>query len=203
VSDFIIKDSGERQQFASGMQRDTSADKTDYTLIMDGPMFKRWAEHLTAGAKKYAKRNWMQAAGQAELERFVESATRHFFQWVNGDRDEDHGAAVFFNINGAEYVLDKMKEGEALGQAEAQHQTTPRPGEEVGRGGQGGYNHDAILGNTLESQVAQAGQGDVEDVVGSRLDQIRRTEFSDGWDSGYAQGWTDAMTDIKPVVTRE
>src|SRR5689334_11815910 len=97
---FEIKDSGERKQFASGMVRDTATDKTDFTLVFDGPMFERWAEHLTKGARKYAKRNWMKAAGAEELDRFKESAVRHFIQWLRGDTDEDHAAAVFFNING-------------------------------------------------------------------------------------------------------
>jgi dATP/dGTP diphosphohydrolase len=105
---FVIKDSGERAQFASGMVRDVTTDKTDYTLIMDGPMFDRWAIHLTKGAKKYAKRNWMKASGQIELDRFRESALRHLIQWFRGDHDEDHAAAVYFNLCGAEYVKMRM-----------------------------------------------------------------------------------------------
>ena len=108
MAEFVIKDSGERKQFASGMVRDTAADKTLFTLVLDGPMFMRWAIHLTKGALKYAKRNWMQANGTEELERFRESAFRHFIQWYNGDVDEDHASAVFFNINGAEYVKQKL-----------------------------------------------------------------------------------------------
>jgi hypothetical protein len=109
VNEFEIKDSGERQEFDSGMVRDTTEGKIDYLLALDGPMFKRYAIHLTKGAKKYAKRNWMQARGEAELERFKESALRHFLQWLAGDTDEDHAAAVIFNINGAEYVKEKMR----------------------------------------------------------------------------------------------
>jgi hypothetical protein len=110
VGDFQVKDSGKREQFESGMVRDTTEGKTDYTLVLDGPMFKRWAVHLTKGAVKYKKRNWMQANGEAEYDRFRESALRHFLQWIEGDRDEDHAAAVMFNINGAEYVSQRMTE---------------------------------------------------------------------------------------------
>ena len=106
---FKIKDSGEREVSASGMQRDTTKGKTDYTLVLDGPMFDRLADHLTKGALKYDKRNWMKATGQEELERFRESALRHFLQWFRGETDEDHAAAVFFNINGVEYVKENMK----------------------------------------------------------------------------------------------
>ena len=106
--EYNVKDSGQRQQFAGGMQRDVTDGKIDYSLVFDGPMLKRWAEHLTKGAIKYLKRNWMKATGQEELDRFRESAARHFVQWMQGDRDEDHAAAVIFNINGAEYVRERL-----------------------------------------------------------------------------------------------
>jgi hypothetical protein len=101
---FTVKDSGKRAEFTSGMVRDTTDGKTDYTLLLDGPMLERWAVQLTRGALKYAPRNWMRAEGEAELARFRESAFRHFMQWLRGDTDEDHAAATMFNINGAEYV---------------------------------------------------------------------------------------------------
>ena len=105
---FQVKDSGKREQFASGMVRDTVEDKINWSLIADGPMMKRWAIHLTKGAKKYSTRNWMKAAGDGEYERFRESAFRHFMAWYLGETDEDHGAAVMFNINGAEYVKGRL-----------------------------------------------------------------------------------------------
>lgn len=107
---FVIKDSGERESFSGGMVRDTTEGKIDYGLALDGPMFERWAAHLTKGAKKYVKRNWMLACGQEEYERFKESALRHFIDWWNGKRDEDHASGIFFNINGAEYVAERLRE---------------------------------------------------------------------------------------------
>lgn len=109
MSGFAVKDSGERQQFESGMVRDAEAGKIDYWRLIDGPMLERWAEHVTKGAVKYPDiapgvPNWTLAEGSAELARFKASAFRHFVQWMRGDTDEDHAAAVFFNINGAEYV---------------------------------------------------------------------------------------------------
>lgn len=108
---FEVKDSGDRMEFESGMVRDTSEGKADYSLVYDGPMLDRWAEHLSKGAVKYSPRNWMLAQGDAEAERFRASAARHFRQWMRGDQDEDHAAAVFFNINGHEYV--KAREQDA------------------------------------------------------------------------------------------
>jgi hypothetical protein len=106
---FKVKDSGQRQEFESGMVRDVTEGKTNYALCFDGPMFRRWAEHLTKGAEKYDKRNWMKARGLEEAERFKESAIRHFVQWMSGDCDEDHAAAVYFNLNGYEYVKENFE----------------------------------------------------------------------------------------------
>lgn len=108
-NDFKIKDSGKREEFSGGMVRDTTEGKTNWALIADGPMLERWAKHMTNGAVKYAKRNWMKAEGQEELDRAKESAFRHFMQWYYGVVDEDHASAVYFNINEAEYVKEKLK----------------------------------------------------------------------------------------------
>lgn len=105
---YAIKDSGERKQFDGGMVRDTEEGKLDYTLILDGPMLKRWAAHLTKGAKKYEARNWMKAQGEAEMERAKRSLMRHLMQYLDGEVDEDHAAAIFFNINQIEYIKGKL-----------------------------------------------------------------------------------------------
>lgn len=117
--DFSVKDSGERAQWPSGMQRDVQTDKVLYDLVFDGPMFERYAAHLTKGARKYSPRNWMKACSQEELDRFRSSAVRHFWQWMRGDRDEDHAAAVMFNLNGAEYVKERLTQAEAIKRREA------------------------------------------------------------------------------------
>jgi hypothetical protein len=91
--------------------RDVDTSKIMWDLVYDGPMLERYAIHLTGGAKKYSRKNWMRAATVEELERFRESAARHFAQWLSGDRTEDHAAAVIFNLNGAEYVRDRLNSG--------------------------------------------------------------------------------------------
>lgn len=107
---FVVKDSGAREGFESGMVRDTEDGKADFTLIRRGPMFRRWAEHLTKGAVKYGRHNWTNANSAEEFERFQRSAARHFEAWLAGERDEDHAAAVMFNLNAAEYVLIRLSE---------------------------------------------------------------------------------------------
>jgi hypothetical protein len=103
-----IKDSGTQVTFAGGMVRDVDAGKVNYLLTRTGPMYARWAALLTKGAEKYGKGNWTLASGPDELDRFRESACRHFEQWLRGDADEDHAAAVLFNINGAEHVKERL-----------------------------------------------------------------------------------------------
>lgn len=102
------KDSGERQQFSTGMVRDVQTDKPRYDLL-DLPMLKRWAELMARGAKKYGENNWKKAGTEEELNRFKASALRHMFQYMEGDVTEDHGAAVFFNIAVAEMVRSKIE----------------------------------------------------------------------------------------------
>ena len=111
---FEVKDSGVRAEFAGGMVRDTAEGKVSYHRVADGPMLERWARHLTVAEKKYPDvapgvANWTLAAGTEELQRFRQSAFRHFMQWFRGEKDEDHASATFFNINGAEYVEAKLE----------------------------------------------------------------------------------------------
>jgi len=104
---YNTKDSGERIVYSTGMQRDVQTDKPRYDLV-DMEMLRRWAELMARGAVKYGDHNWKKASTHEELDRFKASALRHMLQWFNGDIDEDHGAAVFFNISGAEMVKAKL-----------------------------------------------------------------------------------------------
>jgi hypothetical protein len=110
VGEFLVKDSGKREEYESGMRRDVEEGKIDFTLALDGPLFTRYAAHMTKGAAKYGRRNWQLASSQEEYERFKRSALRHMIQWLAGDRDEDHAAAIWFNVNAAEYVLGRIQE---------------------------------------------------------------------------------------------
>lgn len=120
MNDFETKDSGERAVFDSGMQRDTQDNKPRFDLLFpEGQPYTqtflyRWAALMGRGAEKYTARNWEQAAGQEELDRFKASAARHFVQWMAGERDEDHAAAVAFNLMGAEFVRDRIRVDEEL-----------------------------------------------------------------------------------------
>jgi len=155
---FTTKDSGNREVFDSGMQRDTTEGKMRPDLMFPEVMYwnesiactlmycmdkhkvdlvesfmlwrsgeilpcnfiqlvyknegdsviKRYAELLSRGASKYNDRNWEKANGQAEIDRGKQSAFRHFVQYLCGETDEDHIAAVLFNIQLVELVKFKM-----------------------------------------------------------------------------------------------
>lgn len=110
-----LKDSGQRLLFASGMVRDVDDTKPAFDLVIpEGIPYKelmltRWAELLRKGAIKYSRRNWEKANSNDELDRAKASAFRHFMQWFSDETDEDHAAAVFFNINEVETIRYKQK----------------------------------------------------------------------------------------------
>lgn len=114
IRDSGLKDSGQRLQFESGMVRDVDDSKPAFDLVIpegipyDKLMLTRWAELLRKGAIKYSRRNWEKANSQEELDRAKASAFRHFMQWFSGETDEDHAAAVFFNINEVETIRYKQ-----------------------------------------------------------------------------------------------
>jgi hypothetical protein len=121
TKEFITKDSGVRQEYASGMRRDLQKGKARFDLILpagqkyDETLLYRWATLLERGAVKYGERNWEKANSQEEVDRFKASAMRHFMQWYCGEEDEDHMAATIFNMNSYETIkakIDKTKQEE-------------------------------------------------------------------------------------------
>lgn len=112
MTEFAIKDSGQRQEFSGGMVRDTTEGKIDWLNLRFGPLYRRVAEHLTKGRIKYPDPapgvpNWTLAEGREEALRAKQSAARHFEQWLQGELDEDHASAVVFNMNLFEYLREK------------------------------------------------------------------------------------------------
>jgi hypothetical protein len=110
MSDFETKDSGARASYGNGGVRDTQAGKPRFDLLLplnvpySAQLLTRWAALMGRGAEKYEDRNWEQFADEEALERAKSSAIRHLMQLVNGERDEDHAAAVLFNVMVYEYV---------------------------------------------------------------------------------------------------
>lgn len=111
------------------MVRSPDTGKTDYALTYRGPMLRRWAELLSRGAVVYGADNWLEGLREADpairariKRRYKKSAARHFWQWMMGQRDEDHAAAVYFNLNGYEAMVwtdDATTRAERIAELEA------------------------------------------------------------------------------------
>jgi hypothetical protein len=117
IRHYETKDSGKRQEYKSGMNRDLQEGKPRFELITplncskESSMLYRWAMLMERGMTKYGYRNWEKANSEEELQRFKQSAMRHFMQWINDwDKDEDHASAVMFNIQAYEWLRGKLNE---------------------------------------------------------------------------------------------
>lgn len=93
----VIKDSGERTQFASGAVRDMHEGKGDMASI-PWEAILRLSKHYEAGAKKYARWNYRNGIN---LSSYIDSACRHLAKYQCGCDDEDHLSAAAFNVLGA------------------------------------------------------------------------------------------------------
>jgi len=88
-----MRDSGKREEFTTGAVRDTADKKPRPDLI--SPFFaERLGEWLRLGAEKYTPRNWEKGI---QFSRTLASLERHVMAWKQGDRSEDHLAAVACN----------------------------------------------------------------------------------------------------------
>lgn len=90
---FITKDSGQRREFSTGSLRDVAVGKGRYDLL-PSLCIRRLAGLYERGAEKYGDSNWKK--GQP-LSSTVNSMLRHAFQYLEGDRSEDHLAAIAWN----------------------------------------------------------------------------------------------------------
>jgi hypothetical protein len=106
-NDCPVKDSGERQKFDTGSQRDTRDGKGRYDLLMCHAIYMV-ARQLEEGAKKYNERNWEK--GQP-LSRYMDSALRHLFKHLEGYRDERHEVAAAWNILALIETKNKIDKG--------------------------------------------------------------------------------------------
>jgi hypothetical protein len=102
-----LKDSGGRRAFATGSVRDLSKGKGRFDLLPYEAIFA-YAFQLELGAVKYSARNWEK--GQP-ISVFLDSGLRHLFRYLNGDRDEDHLRAGFWNIGAAITMRERIKAG--------------------------------------------------------------------------------------------
>lgn len=102
-----LKDSGAREEFATGSRRDSRAGKGRFDLL-PALAIARLARHFEAGAVKYGDNNWRK--GQP-LSRFMDSGLRHAFAHLQGKRDEDHLIAAAWNLLCMADTEERIKAG--------------------------------------------------------------------------------------------
>ncbi len=108
MADFITKDSGLREAFDTGAKRDTRGGKGRFDLL-PVCVLRRYAELLERGAIKYGPNNWTKGM---PLSRYMDSAIRHLCQLLEGATDEDHAAAVIFNVGAVIHHREMITRGE-------------------------------------------------------------------------------------------
>ena len=154
-----IKDSGQRQDFDTGSQRDTQEGKGRFDLL---PAYAigEVAKHFEAGATKYAERNW--ELGQP-VSRFLNSALRHIFKWLAGMQDERHDRAAAWNILAAMEVSYRARVGIL---PEELNDLPPQSWFE----GEAGMGAGAVLA------VAQDNWADYSEKIRTQTEELRKTQ---------------------------
>lgn len=89
-----MNDGGARMTYDTGAMREPSTNKGAYELVSPFAL-ERIAIWYELGARKYADRNWEKGI---PFNRLIQSAIRHLIRWMKGDREEDHLAAVCWNV---------------------------------------------------------------------------------------------------------
>lgn len=105
--EYTLKDSGHRQEFGSGAIRDRETGKGRYDLITPLAL-QRLADVYEKGAQKYDDRNWEKGM---PISRYIDSAIRHLFQYLEGHRDEDHLGQAMWNCASAIHTEEMVKRG--------------------------------------------------------------------------------------------
>lgn len=95
------------RSFKGGSVRDSNEGKPRYDLIPPEALY-RVAMHYTTGAAQYGIRNYQKGDGMP-YEAFIESAFRHFEAMRRGETDEDHPAALVWNILSYMWKQEKDK----------------------------------------------------------------------------------------------
>lgn len=96
MTDYNLNQSGKKETFPGGAQRDSQKGKPRYDLIPPLAL-RRVADLYTKGAEHYGDRNWEKGM---PFSRMFASLLRHAYQFAMGHREEDHLAAVVFNALG-------------------------------------------------------------------------------------------------------
>ncbi len=99
------------RQFDTGAQRDTAEGKLRMSLVPQQEL-RRVMKRYLDGAEKYGENNWMKGM---PLSVYYDCAHRHLEEWWRGNwDDEDHAAAVVWNMLCAMYTERKAHDIDAF-----------------------------------------------------------------------------------------
>lgn len=104
---YKIKDSGKRRVYATGANRDVNTEKGRFDLLPPQAI-RALAIHYQKGCEKYGERNWEKGIPVA---RFIDSAIRHIFQFLDGLDDENHLISAAWNILSAYETILRIQQG--------------------------------------------------------------------------------------------
>ena len=90
----------------NGGNRDIAEDKLDYTLLPITAL-NRITQHYVNGLKKYGRDNWKKLSTPEDIERYKQSMFRHLIQYLEGQDNEDHLAAIVWNAMSLLYFEEK------------------------------------------------------------------------------------------------
>ena len=96
----MLQDSGNRRLFDTGAVRVMDTGKGRYDLL-PWEAIHELALHCEAGALKYGERNCEKGIPVSSL---IDSAFRHLSKYMQGQKDEPHLRAAFWNIAYALYM---------------------------------------------------------------------------------------------------
>lgn len=110
MSEIKVKDGGSRKTYSTGAQKEDQGEtleKGRFDLLPPQPIMEL-AKIYSVGACKYSSRNWQLGI---PLSRFLDSAMRHLFQFIEGREDENHLHQCLWNIVGLSYTQDMIRKG--------------------------------------------------------------------------------------------
>ncbi len=93
------------RKFDTGAQRDNNIDKP-FIHSLKGYTRQRFGYLMNMGARKYGNDNFLMGI---PTEVYLESLDRHLAAYMEGDRSEDHLAAIIFGAQGC--MLNEQKDG--------------------------------------------------------------------------------------------
>jgi hypothetical protein len=114
-----LKRKMEIRSFSTGAIRDSEEGKEDYIETISWSAFKRFAKYMTGKKKKYGEGNFKKGmpidAYERSLMRHIQKYLENKYEDGNSEKEEDHLAAAWFNIQGIMHEEERAKKDSAQG----------------------------------------------------------------------------------------